>query len=70
MKMTQTQAFKIAIESMKREMKTIAVDANLYELFGVDNPSAVNAYHRREKLREAIKLLSGKPDPDSPRLLQ
>lgn len=59
--MEHKKAVKIAVQAMKKEMRTIAFDANTHEKFGNDHPSAVNAFKRRAELREAIEALTGQP---------
>jgi hypothetical protein len=50
-------AYRTAIDSMEKEVKTLNMDANLHELMGADYPKAVNASKRRHKLNEAIWTL-------------
>ncbi len=57
--MDHKTAVKVAVEAMRLEMRKLAFDANLHERFGENNPSAVNAHERSEKLRQAIAVLMG-----------
>jgi hypothetical protein len=50
-------ALKIAIEAMRKEIQSIAVDANFHDLYDADYPAAENAAHRRFLLKQAIKAL-------------
>lgn len=53
--MTHKRALKLALESMKKEVQSLAVQANLFVTLGM--PSGGTAHRRREALREAIALL-------------
>ena len=48
---------RVAIDSMKLEIKAINIDANLYEQFHLDSPYNKKASERRTKLNEAIQYL-------------
>jgi hypothetical protein len=56
---THSQAVKIALEAMRKEIKQYAFDANLYERFGERNPTAENAFKKRTELLQAVKVLKG-----------
>jgi hypothetical protein len=47
----------VAIEAMKREIKSLNVDANLHEKYGADYAAAVQASRRRAELRTAIQRM-------------
>jgi hypothetical protein len=49
---------QVAIEAMKKEIKSLNVDANLHERYGAEYMAAVQASRRRCELREAIKALA------------
>jgi hypothetical protein len=55
MPMTNARARQLALQAMTREIKALAVDANLHERFGLAAPHAVEA----SKRREAVRVLSG-----------
>ena len=57
--MNHPRAVKIAIEAMRKEIKQYAIDAHLYEKFGVRNPTSENAFKKRTELLQAIKVLKG-----------
>jgi len=59
MPVTYKQAVKLAVEALERWMKELNVNANLYEVYGMDNPMGRNASKKRKKLREAIEVLRG-----------
>ncbi len=54
--MKLAQAIKLACKAIDKEIKWLAIDANLYEMYGA--PSYGKGYsERRKKLREAKKIL-------------
>ena len=55
--MKYQQAIRLLIQSAEKEMQKYAVDANLYEKYGVDNPSSEKASKIRKRLREAIQVV-------------
>lgn len=55
--MTHAQARKIAIESIRAQIKALAVDANMHDRLGATYPHAINASKRRRELMEAIDTL-------------
>lgn len=54
-------AVKIAIQSIQKEKKAYAFNANLYKKFDVRTPSAENTYKRVCELDEAMAALKGQP---------
>lgn len=57
--MTLSRAVKAVEHSAKLEMQKFAFEANMYQRYKIDDPTFVNAYNRREELRQAIRLLKG-----------
>lgn len=57
--MTPARARQLAVQALEREIKALAVDANLHERMGLAAPHAVEASKRRRELREAVRVLSG-----------
>lgn len=55
--MNRARATALAIECIEREIKRLAVDANLHDLMHADYPAAVKASARRTELRAAIAAL-------------
>ena len=55
--MKQKKALKLAIEAMEAEVRRLAVDANLHDVYGADSPYAVRASLERVELREAVEEL-------------
>ena len=56
--MDASKALKVAIEALKKEKKTYAVDANLAKHFGADNPVNIAATKKVAEIEEAIKRLA------------
>lgn len=56
--MSRRKAVRIAVEAMKLEARKYAFDANLYERFGGDSPTMVNAAKKHAELLEAMSMLS------------
>jgi hypothetical protein len=56
-KMNYSPYIKVAIESMKLEIKSLNVDANLHEIYGADYAAAIKASKRRAELRTAIQRM-------------
>ena len=50
---------QIAIAAIKRQIKKIAFDANLYDRKWADYPHAKNCSEKRKELLKAIKELEG-----------
>ena len=44
---------------MEGEIQRLAVDANLHDMFGVENAYAVGASKLRAELREVVEFLKG-----------
>lgn len=55
--MTYKQAVKMAIACVEKERHSLAVDANLANLFGAKYPHAMKASKRRKELEEVIRIL-------------
>jgi hypothetical protein len=55
--MTRDKAIRIAIDAMKQLRQKYAFDANLHDLYGETNPTAVNSSKIFKELTEAIKEL-------------
>ena len=55
--MTRARATALAIAALEREIKALAVNANLHDQYGADAPVCVEASRRRTELREAIAVL-------------
>jgi hypothetical protein len=64
--MTQTQAIKLAIGCIEREIKRLAANANLHDMYGADMPACIDASKRRKELRAAIDELK---QPSQARML-
>ncbi|MFH1635592.1 MAG: hypothetical protein ABIG63_16500 [Chloroflexota bacterium] len=55
--MSQRKMINLAIDCVKREMRRLAVDANLYEKYGAKSPHAQRCSERRKELREVVDFL-------------
>jgi hypothetical protein len=55
--MKQHRAVALAIQCIEAEIKRLAVNANLHDLFGADAPVCVEASKRRAELKAAIAAL-------------
>lgn len=55
--MTRPRAIAIAIACIEHEIKRLAVEANLHEVYGLTSPGAIKASQRRAQLRTAIETL-------------
>ena len=55
--MTRARAITLAIAALEREIKVLAVQANLHDQYGADAPMCVEASKRRTELRAAIEAL-------------
>jgi hypothetical protein len=53
---TRARATTIAIACIEREIKRLAVAANLHDLYGARHPAAVQASQRRQELWAAIEM--------------
>lgn len=57
--MKQSQAVKVAITSMEKEVHALAIDANLFDLVNCRTPGTRRASERRKELKEACAVLRG-----------
>lgn len=57
--MNRKQALKIAEELFVAELKRVAVDANLHDVYHADYPHAVKMAKRRQQLLKAMNVLFG-----------
>lgn len=55
--MTNARAIAIAVQAIETEIKRLAVNANLADMYHADAPACVQASERRKVLREAIRAL-------------
>lgn len=55
--MRRAQAITIAIACIEREIKRLAVEANMHDLANATYPAAIEASARRADLRQAIQAL-------------
>jgi hypothetical protein len=55
--MTHTRAMTIARQLFEREIKRLAANANLADVYHADAPACVEAARRRRELREALDAL-------------
>lgn len=55
--MTNARAITLAIAALEREIKRLASNANLADLYHADAPACVEASRRRTELRDAIAAL-------------
>jgi hypothetical protein len=55
--MNRARATTLAIQCIEREIRALAVNANLHDQYGADTPACVEASKRRKELREAIEAL-------------
>jgi hypothetical protein len=60
MPMNNARARQLAIAALEREIKALAVDANMHERFGLAAPHAAEASTRRKELHEAVRVLKQK----------
>ena len=59
--MNYSKAIKVAIESLRKERKDYAVDANLHKIFGATGSTQENAAKKVAEIDEAISVLNGTP---------
>ena len=59
--MNYSKAIKVAIESLRKERKDYAVDANLFKLFNATGSTQENAAKKVAEIDEAISVLNGTP---------
>jgi hypothetical protein len=55
--MTSTRAITLAIAALEAQIKRLATNANLADLYHADAPACVEASRRRAELREAVRAL-------------
>lgn len=55
--MNRARAITLAIQCIEREIKTLAINANLEDTYHSGIPMCVEASKRRKELREAIGAL-------------
>lgn len=55
--MNHRRAVALAIDCIEREIKRLAVNANLADMYHNDAPMCVEASRKRKELREAIAAL-------------
>jgi hypothetical protein len=55
--MTYPKAITIAKKALEQEIKKLAPNANLHDIYGADAPACVEASRRRGELKEALKAL-------------
>ena len=55
--MTRDKAIQVAIDAMIQQKRKYAFDANMRNLYGENNPTAINASKIYRELVEAIKIL-------------
>jgi hypothetical protein len=55
--MTRDKAIRVAIDAMKQQRQKYAFDANMRDLYGETNPTAINSSKIYNELTEAIKTL-------------
>ena len=55
---------RLAIESIKREIQRISVDANLYDMYSATFPYAKRASDKKKRLEAAIKDIEAKYGQD------
>lgn len=55
--MTNQRAITLAVQALEGQIKRLAVNANLHDLFHADAPVCVEASRKRKELRDAIAQL-------------
>lgn len=58
--MKESQAIRLAIEALEKEVQRLAVDANLRDLYDLRSPHAISASRKRKQLLAALELLREK----------
>jgi len=53
----RSRAIRLALECIEAEIKRLAVEANLHEVYGLASPGAMQASRRRQELRAVITTL-------------
>jgi hypothetical protein len=64
--MTRATATRLAIQALEAQIKALAVQANLADVYHADAPACVQASARRRELRDAVAALR---EPAQERLL-
>jgi hypothetical protein len=57
--MTPERALRIVIDACRAELVKLAFDANLYAKGLCDTPHAKSNYEKRERIKEAFRVLEG-----------
>ena len=57
--MTATRAIRLAIKVLEREIQRLAQNANLHDVYHLEDRATVNASRQRRDLQEAIETLTG-----------
>ena len=61
--MKTSKKIRLASWCVEKEIQSLAVDANLHDMYGVDNAYAAGASKLRNELREVLEFLKElKPD--------
>ena len=55
--MKKDKAIKLAIAAMRKQIQTVAVDANLHKNYDCQTATATNAYNLKQDLLIAIQIL-------------
>lgn len=63
--MNEKRLNKLLLECVQKEIKALAQDANLCEMYGMSTPHYLEASARRKELREIVMILKGKTNPPS-----
>jgi hypothetical protein len=61
--LTRKQIIKAVEEALKNELKRIAVDANMYQLYGFKSSHSVRCYEKKRAIRAFLELLPTIYDP-------
>lgn len=65
--MNEKRLNKLLLECVQKEIRALAQDANLCEMYAVNYPAYVEASRRRAELREVVTILKGAPNPPDPK---
>jgi hypothetical protein len=60
-------ATKLAIEALRKQIRTICIDANLFDRGMADYPYAQHCSKKKKELLAAIAVLEGKKSPSVPK---
>lgn len=55
--MDNRRAITIAVQVLEKEIKALAINANLHDMFHADAAACVEASRRRKELRDAVAAL-------------